>query len=464
VSATLRGFFEISGLAKREPRTVLPFHELIFNTLERLVLDSLPDGARNLIINIPPRHGKTLIAEDFVAWAMGWLPDCHFLLTGYSSEITNESARKIRETMNSDWFAEAFAWQGGFFDRACRDRGSHFETVQGGAVYSAGVGGALTGFGAGNKRAGFGGAIVIDDPLKASETQSAASRKVVNDWYTSTLRSRKNSDDVPVILIMQRLAPDDLVAHVQSIEPGLWHVIKIPAQNSDGSVIWERTVSAKSLEILKSVDPFTYYSQYQQEPIVAGGNMLKRDWWRRFRLSEFAPTGTVAIFADTAYSVKTGADPTSLQVWSLQRNGIFLLDALCKRMEFPELVQETKKLWNKWRDGKPNQCRHLFVEAKASGLSLVQTMCSEGVDAQAWNPKDYDFPEDKVGRAKEMSWGLYGGNIHIPYGDELKEADELVNEAAAFTETMTHSHDDRVDTTTMAYSLWRYYSGGQRSS
>ncbi len=52
--------------------------------------------------------------------------------------------------------------------------------------------------------------IVIDDPHKADEARSDVIRASVIDWFQSTLESRKNSPDTPIIVIMQRLHEDDL--------------------------------------------------------------------------------------------------------------------------------------------------------------------------------------------------------------------------------------------------------------
>ena len=72
---TLEEFFVAHGIAIRAPRTVLPFHRRIFSALTRWVTGSLPGGKRNLAVCMPPRHGKTFIARDLVAWGLGAWPD-----------------------------------------------------------------------------------------------------------------------------------------------------------------------------------------------------------------------------------------------------------------------------------------------------------------------------------------------------------------------------------------------------
>jgi hypothetical protein len=69
---------------------------------------------------------------------------------------------------------------------------------------------------------------VIDDPLKPDEALSDARRKGVNQWYNNTLRSRLNRQEKgAIIIVMQRLHVDDLVAHVQNTES--WKLLSFSA-------------------------------------------------------------------------------------------------------------------------------------------------------------------------------------------------------------------------------------------
>ena len=101
-----------------------------------------------------------------------------------------------------------------------REAVSDFETTAGGNRFSTSVGGVLTGRGA--------DIIIIDDPLKADDALSEARRRSVNEWFDNTLRSRLNSQEKgAIIIVMQRLHADDLVAHVQQHES--WDVLSFPA-------------------------------------------------------------------------------------------------------------------------------------------------------------------------------------------------------------------------------------------
>ncbi|MEL0542567.1 terminase, partial [Neisseria gonorrhoeae] len=59
-------------------------HAPICNALERV----FNGETKRLIINIPPRYSKTEIAVvNFIAWAMGRVPDCEFIHASYSAAL-----------------------------------------------------------------------------------------------------------------------------------------------------------------------------------------------------------------------------------------------------------------------------------------------------------------------------------------------------------------------------------------
>ena len=103
------------------------------------------------------------------------------------------------------------------------------------------------------------------------------------------------------------------------------------------------------------------------------------------------------------------------------------------------------------------RAKYFFIEDKASGISLVQTLEDLGINTVAWKPKDFDFPDDKVGRTKEFSWAVFSGLVFLPENNKMSEY--LVEEAAAFKEDMSHFHDDACDAANMSFSIWRYYGG-----
>ena len=171
-------------------------------------LEAVRQGlCKRLIVNVSPRHLKShAISIAFPAWVLGHDPAKQLLSVTYAQDLSDNLARQSRTLMTSPFY------QGLFDTRISRGREavSDYETTDRGYRLSTSVGGVLTGRGA--------DIIIIDDPLKADDALSGSRRSSVNEWYDNTLRSRLNSQEGgAIIIVMQRLHADDLVAHVQEL-------------------------------------------------------------------------------------------------------------------------------------------------------------------------------------------------------------------------------------------------------
>src|SRR5246127_2119080 len=172
---------------------------------------------RRLIINLPPRHLKSLMASiAFPAWCLGHDPSAQILCVSYAQDLADKLARDCRGIMMSPWYRRIFPPRLAAHRQAVQE----FITTRQGYRLATSTGGVLTGRGAGS--------ILIDDPLKPEEAQSKTQRQGCNEWFVNTLYSRLNDKRTDAIaIIMQRLHEDDLVGHVLGLEP--WEVLSFPA-------------------------------------------------------------------------------------------------------------------------------------------------------------------------------------------------------------------------------------------
>ena len=93
-------------------------------------------------------------------------------------------------------------------------------TIAGGSRLTTSVGGTLTGRG--------GDLIIIDDPLKPQDAYSESARESQKQWHSGTLLSRlDHKSKGSIIVVMQRLHPDDPVGHL--IEQEGWKLLDLPA-------------------------------------------------------------------------------------------------------------------------------------------------------------------------------------------------------------------------------------------
>jgi hypothetical protein len=181
-------------------------------------LSALRQGKiRRLIINLPPRHLKSLLASiAFPAWCLGHDPSAQLLCVSYAQDLADKLARDCRSIMTSQWYRRIFPTRLAAHRLAVQE----FVTTRQGYRLATSNGGLLTGRGA--------NIILIDDPLKPEEAISDTQRQAANDWFSHTLYSRQNDKrSGAIVIIMQRLHEDDLVGHVLAQEP--WEVVCFPA-------------------------------------------------------------------------------------------------------------------------------------------------------------------------------------------------------------------------------------------
>ena len=425
-----------------------PYINKICTALEQCIAGTLPDGKKNLLINIAPRTFKTsIVSRCFPAYCLTIAPECEFILTSATSGLSVDNSLVVRQILKEDWIKN-LPYNHLKFD--IKDTQNYFRTAQGGAVYAQGLGGTITGFGAGKARDTFGGAIIIDDPLKASDASSQLILSRCVDYYNGVLKSRRNNvKSTPIILIMQRLHRDDLSGWILQNESDTWHHLVLPAIDDNNEIINPMTMSFQELERLRIVDPFTYYSQYQQQPITASGGIIKQDWWVHYDTVKFE-IGYNFITADTAFKTHKNNDESVLQLWHADESGLYLVDGLFGKWEFPELTRMLNAFYSKYK----HVVKEVFVEDKASGTPLVQTLQMQGIPATGWNPKDFDFSEDKVGRVNDSAMLIYSGKVKLPNCDK-DFCNKLIEQSLLFQRDMSHLHDDHVDAMTMAVSVYK---------
>ena len=121
---------------------------------------------RRLIINVPPRHLKSLCASiAFPAWVLGQNPAAQILCVSYAQDLADKLARDCRTVMNSNWYKAAFPTRLSTEKKSVQE----FVTRNQGSRLATSVGGVITGRGA--------DIIIIDDPLKPEEALPRRSEK-----------------------------------------------------------------------------------------------------------------------------------------------------------------------------------------------------------------------------------------------------------------------------------------------
>jgi predicted phage terminase large subunit-like protein len=405
--------------------------------LERVMLGR----THRLIINIPPRSGKTELAvKCFMAFGMGQCPDAEFIHASYSKRLATSNAYDVRAMMQNEAYKAIFPWVELQDDSKARDE---FRTTKGGIVYATGSEGTITGFGAGKMRPGFGGAVIVDDPHKPGEASSTVMREAVLAWYQNTLQSRLNKPETPIIVIMQRLHEDDLSGWLLKGGSGEeWEHLVIPARDEKARSFWPAQFPEDMLDRLEASSPYVYAGQYMQRPAPLGGGIFKDEWWRFLEIPPL--TRHRVIYADTAQKTKEQNDFSVFQCWGQTTDGqIVLLDQVRGRWEAPELETMARAFWAKHHAiQNAGALRAFKVEDKVSGTGLIQKLKREGIPIV---PIQRNI--DKVTRAMDAAPYVQSGNVII-----MRNLAHLVDFLAEASVFPNGRFDDMIDAAMSAIS------------
>jgi predicted phage terminase large subunit-like protein len=454
-------------MQKNEAYQLLDFHKTIETELLRIVFGL---SRKNLIVCMPPRFGKSeLVIRIFLSWCFIFIPDCNFIVAANTLNLARSHVKAVRDAVMAGWYQDSFSQIGCAVIRSnavgrpkekATARSDFFETLQGGAVIGVGVDGLITGFGAGKKEDRFAGCIICDDLLKEQDFYSQSQRDKTYQWMKSTIESRRNSADTPIILVMQRLHEDDIVGRILAEESDRWNIIKIRAFNEiTQKSEWEQAVSTQRLLDMKNssagIEQYVFASKYQQEPSSGIDATIKPEWWQYYDNPQtvWPETGVRIVTADTAYKSGDQNDESVLQLWGFSRDGAkaFLLDMENGRWEFPELINRAKLFFKRHNMFIGNRLPEgFFIEDKASGPPLAQVLLQEGIPTKLWNPPSGEA-KDKLGRVLYAVRYIANSRVYLPRN--AKFLTKFVKQCTAFN-LEKGAHDDIVDAMTMALLIW----------
>ncbi len=406
---------------------------------------------KRLIINIPPRHMKSLsVAVALPAWTWTIQPTKRFLFASYAASLSVRDSVKCRRLIDSTWykthFGEMFSLTG---DQNQKQR---FENDKTGHRIATSVDGALTGEG--------GDIIVIDDPHNVREAESSAVREGVLEWWDQAMQSRLNDPKTGAfIIIMQRVHENDLTGHILANEYDDWDHLCLPARyeighptptqtslgftdprTSEGELLWPDRIDGPTLsKLARSLGTYASDGPLQQRPMPKGGGILKAEWWVPWENDDLPDIEYVIQSWDTAFSTKEKTSYSARTTWGVfrrygQMNAI-ALDMWYDRVTYPELRRIAQEAYY---DYEPDA---VMIEKKASGQSLLQDLRIAGIPVIEYMPD-----RDKEARAHASSALLEDGRIYFPAG--RKWAKNLIDICAAFP---AGDNDDIVDTCTQAW-------------
>lgn len=457
-------------------------HRLIAHEITQMVVH---DERSNLVINVPPGSGKT---ENLSIHAPAWMVlKCRKfrnLNISFSNALTARNSKRTRDLIASpEWQSlwpsefgtnQAEEWQ--LIDRRKKPIAE---------VVSRSAGGQITGGRGGYVGPGFSGWVLLDDFDKPDDMFSEVKRTRNHQLLTNTVRSRRGDksrdNPTPVVAIQQRLHALDSSAFMLAGKMGLkFRHVKVPALVTmeyldslpewlqpyawadvmteppvviNGVKYWSfcpSTESAEDLADLWQSDPYTFASQYQQEPETLSGGIFREDDFLYYGdQANGADVPDPAFYeyriitADTAQKTEERHDFTVFNEWGVSAGNLYKLRTLRGKWEADRLRGHFLSFVRAaWADNGPikGNLRAVYVEDKSSGTGLIQEASSQ----LPIKPTAVQRSRDKLTRAMDAQPHHKAGKVRLRYGDPDNVS--FVAEVCDFKADDTHKHDDQTDT------------------
>jgi phage terminase large subunit-like protein len=409
-------FLAFVSACLKERFDLQPFHRLIaeiFEYCQKPGADVL-----RFIISCPPRAGKSMLIQYYMAWLCALNPRTANIFGSYGQRLSSKFLSAVTLTMQSAEYQACFPEFPGFMT------GSNTLFKTGGSIFSTSVDGALTGISGGSldiiKKVSPGIA-VMDDSIKSSD--SKADLEALEPFWIDQWNTRRTGSWLQAV-IGTRFAVNDLHAIVLNLDglwdsetnPTGWLFCNLPALCKEPETdllnrkynesLWETHPTLNTAELLKleKKNLWRFNNLYQGNPSIPEGTLVKKSKLQEPQTVILSEVHNVVLAVDSASGSTAQCDNTSLTVGGIHTGMPCILEQVSGNWPITELRVEITKLINKW---KPQQ---IGIENASTGLALIPDMIA---NTNNCNP-------DKL-PIEKLSPQLMGGKIR-----RLQSIEELI--------------------------------------
>jgi predicted phage terminase large subunit-like protein len=416
---------------------------------------------RRLIINMPPRSGKSTLLTLWSVWV--WLQDPteRILASSYALELSVRDNRRARLLIESPLFKKLY---GGLFAIAAdENRKERFEVV------------GKTGFRLAHSVESFGlgeggSIIIIDDPNNIERIYSKTERDKVARWYKEVMISRPNPRRGVQVVCQQRCHSEDLTGTLLAEDKtNAWCQLILPYEYDGRSKLnkigWKdpREKIGQRLHDRFDQDELSqrkatgsvWFAQYQQQVVPDEGEVFKRAWLRyhhetastyelldsREVIQKIVPKTDCwyLVSADLAVSEKLTADWTVLTVWAVNsQHDMILVDMIRRRMDIPDCVACMRELYIRYG------ASYVVIEDTGGFKAWINEARRVGLTVRAFLPRTRG---DKKSGAVSLAVRMESGQVFWPIDKPFMPG---VEEELLTFGTPQSKNDDIVDSCVQA--------------
>ena len=225
-----------------------------------------------MIVNEPPRHGKSFTATNFVEWVLGRNPLERIMSASYSHDLSKNFSKKVRGTISTEKIGDNIVYSDIFSETKLKFGSSEamkWQTDKSNQInyLATSPSGSATGFGC--------TLMVIDDLVKnAYEANNESILEAQYEWFVNTMLSRREGKK-KVLIIMTRWSSKDLAGkileYVKENNISYSH-INFKAEQEDGTMLCPSIFDKKASERAKQLmGEDIYEANYNQTPIDMKG-------------------------------------------------------------------------------------------------------------------------------------------------------------------------------------------------
>jgi predicted phage terminase large subunit-like protein len=404
-------------------------------------------GIGRLIVEMPPRHGKTLtVSRLFPIWFLGRNPDKRVMLVSYGATLAHRNSRIARNLIETSTYHDVFPDWVLAGDSAAADTWD-IKDHEGGCD-AMGITGGATGKGA--------HVLIIDDPIKnRQEAESEVYRERVWDAYLNDLYTRLEPGGA-IVVMMTRWHQDDLIGRLlrqtdddDDENAETWVRLRMPALAEEhdqlgrqpGEALWPWRYPLKRLKrILHALGEYVWNALYQQNPVPSEGGLFKRAWLKP--VDGLPEIDFAARYWDLAMSAKTSADYTvGVKIGHGMDGHWYVLDVVRRQLDWGQVTQFLADVM--LHDG-PEVMQG--IEEAGYMSRAVQDL---NADSRLHGYAIYGYPvdKDKLTRALPVAAKFAAGLLHIVQAGWNRD---YVDELCSFPKG---AHDDQVDGTSGAWAM-----------
>lgn len=399
-------------------------------------------------ISVPPGHGKSTLLCLWVAWTLAHYPDSKYIYISYAMSLASKHTGNIKRLIMLPHYEYLF----GIKIRHDSKAKDYFQTHEGGTVAAFGSTGSIVGMDAGLPgEPRFSGALILDDLHKIDEAHSDTMRGSVITNYRETIQQRGRGINVPYVGIGQRVHEEDITAFLLNGGDGNeWEHVILPAIDVAGNALYPEAFPLTMLRKKQEFDPYVFASQFQQNPIPAGGALFKPEW---FVLLDDEPKILASfITADTAETSKSYNDATVFSFFGVYEiesygrktgeYGLHWIDCLETRIEPKDLKDTFLDFWAECMRY-PIPPKLIAIEKKSTGGTLLSLID----DIRAVQIRDIPRTREQGNKTKRfLEAQPYVAQRRISFPNNARHVKLCIEHMSKITANETHRWDDIADT------------------